>query len=138
MQRNQQHLEECVTIAKPKTLDFEMVKTLLIHGLLKALTSKKNEKVPKMLFEISDVCFKDESQETRANNQRNLTLVYLLTTSGFETVHSTLDLILTKCRIENVKDYILVPSQDPMFFPAECHDIMFKGKKLGQMSTLCP
>jgi len=75
MLKKPQHLEECVTIANPKTLEFEMVKTLLTHGLLKTLTSKKNEKVPQMLFEISDVCFKDESQETRTNNKRNLALV---------------------------------------------------------------
>jgi len=46
MLRKPQNLDECVTIANPKTLEFEMVRTSLIPGLLKTLTSNKNEKVP--------------------------------------------------------------------------------------------
>jgi len=84
------------------------------------------------------VCFRDESQETRSKNQRNLGLVYLSSNSGFESVHGTLDLIMTKCGIQHKIDYTLVPSQDPMFFPAKCADIMYKGLKLGHMGTLHP
>lgn len=136
--RKEVRTEECVTVANPKTLEFEMVRTSLIPGLLKTLNSNRKEKTPQQLFEISDVCFRDESQETRSKNQRNLALVYLSSNSGFESVHGTLDLIMTKCGIEHQKDYTLVPSKDEMFFPAKCADIMYKGKKLGHMGTLHP
>lgn len=82
--RKPQNLEECVTVSNPKTLEFEMVRTSLIPGLLKTLNSNKKERVPQHLFEISDVCFRDATQETLSRNQRNLALVYLSGTSGFE------------------------------------------------------
>jgi len=129
---------ECVTVANPKTLEFEMVRTSLIPGLLKTLNSNKNERVPQMLFEVSDVCFRDESTETRARNQRNLAVVFMSSNSGFETVHGTLDLIMTKCGIEHQKDYTLKASEDSMFFPAKAADIFYKGTKLGKMGTLHP
>lgn len=136
--RKPQNLEECVTVSNPKTLEFEMVRTSLIPGLLKTLNSNKKERVPQHLFEISDVCFRDATQETLSRNQRNLALVYLSGTSGFEQVHGVLDLIMTKCGIEHGKDYTLAASEDPMFFPTRSADIIYKGSKLGQLGTLHP
>ena len=138
MLRKPQDLTECVTVANPKTLEFEMVRTSLIPGLLKTLNSNKKERVPQMLFEVSDVCFRDETTETGARNQRNLALVFLSSTTGFESVHGTLDLLMTKCNIVHGKDYALSPSKNPMFFESHCADINYKGTTVGHMGTLHP
>jgi phenylalanyl-tRNA synthetase beta chain len=138
MMRKEPDFEECVTVANPKTLEFEIVRTTLIPGLLKTLNSNKNESVPQKLFEVSDVCHRDETQETRSKNQRNIALAYLSSNSGFETVHGTLDLIMTKCGIEHGKDYKIVQSEDPMFFETRGADIFYRGTKIGKMGTLHP
>ena len=42
--------------------------------------------IPLKLFEISDVVFKNDFVERRANNQRNLCAVYCSKVSGFEVI----------------------------------------------------
>lgn len=44
--RKEENHQECVTVANPKTLEFEMVRTSLIPGLLKTLNSNRKEKTP--------------------------------------------------------------------------------------------
>ena len=44
--RYEPRLEEAVLLANPKTLEFEMVRTSLIPGLLKVLQSNQNERIP--------------------------------------------------------------------------------------------
>ena len=138
MFRKEPDFTECVTVANPKTLEFEIVRTSLIPGLLKTLKENKKEAVPQKLFEISDVCFRDAAEETLTKNQRRLAVAYLSTSLGFETVHGTLDLLMTKCGIEHGKDYTLQKSSDPMFFETRCADINFHGKVIGKLGTLHP
>ena len=44
--RQEPNLEEAVTLANPKTIEFEQVRTSLIPGLLKVLQSNQNERIP--------------------------------------------------------------------------------------------
>lgn len=84
-----------VHISNPKTLEFQVVRTLLLPGLLKTLAANKKMPLPMKLFEISDVVLKDTntgdfyfyyrqivSVLTRISNIRtskNVTQVVLLT-----------------------------------------------------------
>lgn len=49
-----------VHISNPKTLEFQVVRTLLLPGLLKTLAANKKMPLPLRLFEISDVVLKDD------------------------------------------------------------------------------
>lgn len=51
-----------VHIANPKTLEFQVVRTTLIPGILKTIASNKNMPLPLRIFEISDVVVKDSSK----------------------------------------------------------------------------
>lgn len=50
-----------VHISNPKTLEFQVVRTTLIPGLLKTISSNKQLPLPLKLFEISDVAYKSNS-----------------------------------------------------------------------------
>lgn len=50
-----------VHVANPKTLEFQVVRTNLLPGLLKTISSNKQMPLPIKVFEISDVVFKTES-----------------------------------------------------------------------------
>ena len=48
-------------IANPKTLDFQVVRTTLLAGLLKTIASSRNMPLPLKIFEVSDVVLRDQS-----------------------------------------------------------------------------
>lgn len=50
-----------VHVANPKTLEFQVVRTSLLPGLLKTISSNKQMPLPIKVFEISDVVFKNEN-----------------------------------------------------------------------------
>lgn len=52
-------------ISNPKTLEFQVVRTTLIPGLLKTISSNKQLPLPLKLFEISDVAYKTNGSGKR-------------------------------------------------------------------------
>jgi phenylalanyl-tRNA synthetase beta chain len=83
-----------VKLANPKTLEFQVVRTTLLPGLLKTIRENKHHSVPIKIFEVSDVAFKDVSCERKSRNERHLAAAWYGKTSGFETVHSLLDRVM--------------------------------------------
>jgi phenylalanyl-tRNA synthetase beta chain len=91
-----------VKLSNPKTIEYQVVRTSLLPGILKTIKENKKASLPLRLFEVSDVVFKDESMERRARNQRNLSAIYCGTSSGFEAIHGLLDRVLAMFEIKNV------------------------------------
>lgn len=92
-----------VKLANPKTLEYQVVRTSLLPGVLKTIKENRKTALPLRLFEVSDVVFKDESMERRARNQRNLVIVVCGSgSSGFEAVHGILDRVFAMFEIKSV------------------------------------
>ena len=87
-----------VRLANPKTLEYQIVRTSLIPGLLKTIRENKGHSVPMKIFEAADVVFKDESLERKARNERHFAAAWCGKTSGFEMVHGLLDRVLLMLR----------------------------------------
>ncbi|OKL60613.1 Phenylalanine--tRNA ligase beta subunit [Talaromyces atroroseus] len=83
-----------VKLANPKTLEFQVVRTSLLPGLLKTIRENRNHPVPMKIFEVSDVAFKDLSLERKSRNERHFAAAWYGKTSGFEVVHGLLDRVL--------------------------------------------
>lgn len=83
-----------VHIANPKTLEFQVVRTTLLSGLLKTLVANRKMPLPLKLFEISDVVVADDDTEVGARNERRLCAVNCNKTAGFEVVHGLLDRVM--------------------------------------------
>lgn len=64
--------QECVQISNPKALEFQIVRTSLLPGLLKCLQGNKSEPIPQKIFEISDCVNLDASSECGASNVRKI------------------------------------------------------------------
>ncbi|KAK4189115.1 putative phenylalanyl-tRNA synthetase beta chain [Podospora australis] len=88
-----------VKLANPRTVEYQVVRTSLLPGLLKTLSENKAMKLPLQITETSDVVFKDESLERRARNERRWAAAYYGKTSGFEVVHGLLDRVMTMLRV---------------------------------------
>lgn len=83
-----------VKLANPKTIEFQVVRTSLLPGLLKTIRENKHHAVPIKIFECSDVAFKDLTLERKSRNERHFAAAWYGRTSGFEVVHGLLDRIM--------------------------------------------
>ncbi|PNY27233.1 Phenylalanine-tRNA ligase beta subunit [Tolypocladium capitatum] len=87
-----------IRLANPKTLEYQVVRTSLLPGLLKTIRENKGHSVPIKIFEVADVAFKDESEERKARNERHFAAAWCGKSSGFEVVHGLLDRVLLMLR----------------------------------------
>lgn len=92
-----------VKIANPKTLEFQVVRTTLLPGLLKTIRENRSHPLPIKIFETSDVVFKDTSRERQARNVRHAAAVWCNKTAGFEIVHGMLDRAMKMLEIPRIK-----------------------------------
>lgn len=134
------------------------MRTSLLPGILKTISSNKHLPLPIKLFECSDIVLRDESCERRARNQRNLCMVVADTTSRLEIVRGMVDRIFqilnvsqTHSRSEtvakedsvtsvNVKNgfYIDEESSVETYFKGRRADVVYEGKVVGTFGVLHP
>uniref|UniRef100_T1PJJ9 Phenylalanine--tRNA ligase beta subunit n=1 Tax=Musca domestica TaxID=7370 RepID=T1PJJ9_MUSDO len=133
-----------VHIANPKTLEFQVVRTTLLPGLLKTLVANRKMPLPLKLFEISDVVVADDDTEVGARNERRLCAVNCNKTAGFEVVHGLLDRVMQLLEVSwkssNSKNsgYYLQAAEDPSYFPGRCAHIMLNNVAIGKIGVLHP
>ncbi|KAH2839873.1 hypothetical protein KXV85_002794 [Aspergillus fumigatus] len=123
-----------VKLANPKTVEFQVVRTSLLPGLLKTIRENKHHAVPIKIFECSDVAFKDLTLERKSRNERHFAAAWYGRTSGFEVVHGLLDRIMAMLKsafitgeecLENpaVNDSHYWIEVEPTYFPGHAASI---------------
>ncbi|CAK8683646.1 unnamed protein product [Clavelina lepadiformis] len=135
-----------VHIANPKTLEFQVVRTSLIPGLLKTIASNRKMPLPLKLFEIQEVVLKDDKRDTKARNERRIAAVHYNKTPGFEVIHGLLDRLMqileVKCATGNpsLRDvgYYIRAADDKSYFPGRCAEIVFREEVVGMLGVLHP
>ncbi|KAI8893680.1 hypothetical protein BC833DRAFT_607556 [Globomyces pollinis-pini] len=134
---------EAVVLANPKTAEYQVVRTSLLPGLLKTLSSNKHLPLPLKLFEVSDIVLRDETQERRARNQRNVSAIYANKTSGFEQIHGLVDRLMVILNVKKVgrgeaNGYYIKESENPTYFPGRRADVYYQNKVVGSFGILHP
>ncbi|TRX94001.1 hypothetical protein FHL15_005079 [Xylaria flabelliformis] len=128
-----------VKLANPKTVEYQVVRTSLLPGLLKTIRDNKSVRLPLKIFETSDIVVKDDSLERRARNERRWAAAYCGKTSGFEVVHGLLDRIFLMLQ---VKDYFIQEIPDSTFFPGRAAGVYLgkdgEGRRIGELGVLHP
>jgi phenylalanyl-tRNA synthetase beta chain len=113
-----------VKIANPKTLEFQVVRTSLLPGLLKTVRENRSHSLPIRIFETSDVVVKDSTLERQARNIRHAAALWCNKTAGFEVVHGILDRIMKMLEVPRIMStdahaesgyYIKESSGEPFF-----------------------
>uniref|UniRef100_A0A7S0BVS6 phenylalanine--tRNA ligase n=1 Tax=Proboscia inermis TaxID=420281 RepID=A0A7S0BVS6_9STRA len=102
-----------VSLSNPANIDYQVVRTTLLPGLLLTLKHNKSASFTSgfKLFEISDVVLRDDDHVVcdsivGARNARRICAVYAGPTSGFEIVHGLVDRIMTLCEICPETEYV--------------------------------
>ncbi|EYE90388.1 phenylalanine--tRNA ligase subunit beta [Aspergillus ruber CBS 135680] len=144
-----------VKLANPKTLEFQVVRTSLLPGLLKTIRENKHHTVPMKIFEVSDVAFKDLELERKSRNERHFAAAWYGRTSGFEVVHGLLDRMMAMLKsafitaeeglestAANDSQYWIEELDDPTYFPGHAASIHLRigGKEhnIGTFGILHP
>ncbi|KAF5864192.1 phenylalanine--tRNA ligase subunit beta [Aspergillus alliaceus] len=125
-----------VKLANPKTLEFQVVRTSLLPGLLKTIRENKHHTVPMKIFEVSDVAFKDLSLERKSRNERHFAAAWYGKNSGFEVVHGLLDRVMSMLKsafitgeegLENPdmsdSQYWIEELDEPTYFPGHAASV---------------
>ncbi|KAG6869306.1 hypothetical protein C0993_000059 [Termitomyces sp. T159_Od127] len=123
-----------VKIANPKSLEFQVVRTTLLPGLLKTIRENRSHALPIKIFETADVVFKDTSRERQARNVRHAAAVWCNKTAGFEIVHGMLNRAMKMLEIPLIGNtdqkaevgYYIKESSDPMYFPGRAATIYYR------------
>jgi len=102
-----------VSLSNPANVEYEVVRTTLLPGLLKCLQHNRSSSFAAgfRLFEISDVVLPDdEDVDTEtivgARNVRRVCATYSGPTSGFEVIHGLVDRIMTLCEVSPTEAYV--------------------------------
>ncbi|KIL68091.1 hypothetical protein M378DRAFT_158604 [Amanita muscaria Koide BX008] len=153
------HLDDgktAIKIANPKSLEFQVVRTTLIPGLLKSVRENRSHPLPIRIFETSDVVFKDTTRERQARNERHAAAVWCNKTAGFEVIHGLLDRAMKMMEIPRIRSddhvaegggYYLKEASDPAFFPGRAATIHYRASsterqkgdiKIGTLGILHP
>ncbi|KAF7292377.1 Phenylalanyl-tRNA synthetase subunit beta [Mycena chlorophos] len=123
-----------VKIANPKTLEFQIVRTTLIPGLLKTIRENKAHPLPIKVFETSDVVVKDPKRERQARNIRHAAAVWCNKSAGFEVVHGMLDRAMKMLDVPRITSsdlkaptgYYIKETSDSMYFPGRAADVYYR------------
>lgn len=129
-----------VKLANPKTLEYEVVRTSLLPGILKTVCANKRLALPLKVFEVSDIVVKDDTVERRARNERHVAAVYCSKTSGFEHIHGLVDRIMTMLHVplDSTNGYCIRESNEPTYFPGRQASILYHGIQVGSFGILHP
>ncbi|KZP32932.1 phenylalanyl-tRNA synthetase subunit beta [Athelia psychrophila] len=134
-----------VKIANPKTLEFQVVRTSLLPGLLKTIRENRSHPLPIRIFETSDVVLKDPTLERQARNERHAAALWCNKTAGFEVVHGMLDRIMQMLEVPRISSsdhkaetgYYIKETTDPAFFPGRAATIMYRAPaKKSKLTTI--
>jgi phenylalanyl-tRNA synthetase beta chain len=102
-----------VSLSNPANVEYQVVRTTLLPGLLKTLQHNKSASFSNgfKIFEISDVVEVDLEHVVAetvvgAKNRRKVCAVYAGPTSGFEVIHGLVDRIMTLTEVSPEEEYV--------------------------------
>ena len=93
---------QVVKLANPKSLEYQVVRTSLLPGLLKTIRENKAHPLPIKVFETSDIVIKDSTAERQTRNIRRAAAIWCNKTAGFEVVHGLLDRIMAMLEVPRI------------------------------------
>ncbi|CAD6970895.1 unnamed protein product [Tilletia controversa] len=134
--------KKAITLENPKSLEYQIVRTSLLPGILKTIRENRKHALPLRVFEVSDVAFKSDAEEDAercAKNERRLGAVWCDKSAAFEVVHGLLDRLMRILAVQRLSKanegsagavkgagYYIVEADDSTFFPGRAASIYYR------------
>ncbi|ELA42049.1 phenylalanine-tRNA ligase, beta subunit [Vittaforma corneae ATCC 50505] len=122
-------------LSNPKSKEYEVVRTSLLPGVLKSISSNLHGKIPIKVFEVADVVLLDSTNNEGARNERRLCAVIASNKSLLEDVQGPLSLLLGKC---GIKEYKYIAFSDYRYLENQAAMVEVDGKMIGSIGVLHP
>lgn len=145
---------KAVKLENPKTLEYQVVRTSLLPGILKTVRENRKHSLPIKVFETGDVVFKNDALERKAYNERHWGAIYVGKTSGFEIIQGLLGKLMQTFRTEWIADfgkanaargYWIEPTDEhATYFPGRGANVIFRAREgiqpqvIGTLGVLHP
>lgn len=150
---------QVIKLANPKSLEYQVVRTSLLPGLLKTIRENKAHPLPIKVFETSDTAIKDSTMERQTRNIRHAAAIWCNKSAGFEVVHGLLDRIMAMLEVPRISgemkesaksgyylkeidgqhlilcSHLKAPTErivDPTFFPGRAAAIIYRSGEEGE------
>ncbi|KAM0748754.1 phenylalanyl-tRNA synthetase [Meredithblackwellia eburnea MCA 4105] len=122
-----------VVLANPKTIEYQIVRTSLLPGLLKTVRENRKHALPLRIFEVSDVVLKDPKAERQSRNVRRVAGIYCGRKAGFEISQGLVDRLMLALGVPNItnsKDketgFYIKAVEDATYFPDRSAQIWYR------------
>jgi phenylalanyl-tRNA synthetase beta chain len=128
-------MAKVVEIANPLSLDFAVLRSWLLPGLLSFLSSNKHVPYPQRIFECGDAVIIDDIAQTRTAVKRKVAAVICDYRVSYEDIQSSLYSLL---RNAGVVDWNLHEVNHPSFIKGRVADVVVSNEKAGFVGEIHP
>ncbi len=127
--------ENPVKLANPVSLEYTVMRELLLPGLMKNLAENKHESFPQRLFEVSDVAKINPRLETMCERRLHVASVSSHSTANFTEMKSFCEALLANLGLEN---WQIREAKHPSFLDGRTAAIYIKNKRVGVLGEIHP
>ncbi|MEM2953157.1 MAG: phenylalanine--tRNA ligase subunit beta [Candidatus Bathyarchaeia archaeon] len=127
--------ENPVKLANPVSLEYTVMRQMLLPGLMKNLAENKHESFPQRLFEVSDVAKINPRLETMCERRLHVAAVSSHSTANFTEMKSFCEALLANLGVEN---WQIKEAKHPSFLDGRTAAIYTKNKRLGILGEIHP
>lgn len=127
--------ENTVKLANPVSLEYTIMREMLLPGLMKNLAENKHESFPQRLFEVSDVAKINTRLETMCERRLHLAAVSSHSTANFTEMKSFSEALLANLGLEN---WQIKKARHPSFLDGRTAAIYIKDKRVGVLGEIHP
>ncbi len=126
--------DEMIVLSNSKSNESNIMRTWIIPEIMRCVVSNKSHVLPMKLFEINDVCTRDDKTDTGYRNVTKLAVLITDSRTTFTDIKRVLDFLM---KLTN-KKYELKYSKHSSFIDGRVGDILLDNKKIGFIGELRP
>jgi phenylalanyl-tRNA synthetase beta chain len=127
--------ENPVKLANPVSMEYTIMRQMLLPGLMKNLAENKHESFPQRLFEVSDVAKINTRLETMCERRLHVAAVSSHSTANFTEMKSFCEALLSNLGLENWR---IKEAKHPSFLDGRTAAIYIKNKRVGVLGEIHP
>jgi phenylalanyl-tRNA synthetase beta chain len=112
--------DERVEVSQPISQDRTMIRKSLINSLMEFLEDNKHEELPQKIFEVGDVIYVDENQETNTRIVKKMAAASTHSTANFTEIKSTVAALMDNLGLEMKVE----PVENSSFIKGRCAKVI--------------
>ncbi|MBC7131323.1 phenylalanine--tRNA ligase subunit beta, partial [Candidatus Bathyarchaeota archaeon] len=124
-----------VKLANPVSLEYTIMRQMLLPGLMKNLAENKHESYPQRIFEVSDVAKINKRLETMCERRMHLAAATTHSAANFTEIKSICEALMTNLAVE---DWSIKAARHPSFLEGRTAAIYTGEKRIGIMGEIHP